>query len=317
MLGDMPLAKIKLVQGLSTPPAGEALVGVAATNVVASNADDTNVKRWDWSVLDAPDTSAVPLGLVQSGQNPTYTFLPDLAGAYMLELAVYDQIGRVARHRLAFLVPETNALLIPPWLGTDQSLNYGGQLKGWKTMVNAWLKYVLTLTGGVVDATGVVKGILRLGGDLAGNGGDATDPRVSGTTGDALGKMTNTAEAFETLTADQHLRDERFVLAATSGLADVLWSYAIPAGESIIIDAELAVKDTALGDTNVYRSTWRVKNQTGLITIAPLGTPTVDEDVAGGTFALVDNGGTLELQYTCPSVGWKGAGRATFDGVVA
>lgn len=317
MLPSMPLAKIKLVQGLSTPPPGEALVGVITTPVVASNADDTNVKRWDWEVLDVPDTSAVPTGLVQSGQNPIYTFVPDLAGSYMLELRTFDSIGRVARHRLAFIVPESNALLIPPWLGNDESLNYGGQLKGWKTILNPWLKYILTLTGGVVDATTVVKGIVRLQGDLAGLGTTADDPRVSGTTGDGTGKMANTAEVFETLTLDQHIRDERFVIDPTTGLADILWSYVIPAGESIILDAELAVKDTALGDTNIYRSTWRVKNQTGLITIAALGTPVVDEDTVGGTFALVDNLGTVELQYTCPVAGWKGAGRATFDGVVA
>lgn len=350
----MPIAKIKLVQGVTTPPAGEALVGVAATTVNCTNSDNTGVERFEWEMLDVPNTSTVPTGVLQAGKVPQLDFLPDIAGSYHVELRTYDATGRMARDRTTFIVPESNNLYIPPWLGDDQSLNYGGQTKGWKTLMTAWLKAIVAGGGGGFTPTGtgiphVVAGVysaaaslivnadvsagaaiagsklqaaaaanlgaIQLAGDLAGIGGTGAAPKVSGMTGDGSGKVTHAETFHEFLNANQRLRDERFEFPLT-GSVDTLWSLVIPSGETWVVDFELVAHVVGGGNSNVYRATRKVKNVAGTVTQSTIGTDVASEDLAG-TVDYTNNTTTIRLRYTKPTGTWRAVGRVTINGAVA
>jgi hypothetical protein len=145
------LAQIRISQGATDYPAGEAAVGLLTTPVFFISADNTGIAKFEWEVLDRPVGSSVQTGLVAVGATSQVSVIPDLVGAYLVELRVFDSAGRMKRDRTAFVVPETvgaGALIIPPWLGDDANLNFGGQTKGWATLMRAWLKYVTTISGG-------------------------------------------------------------------------------------------------------------------------------------------------------------------------
>lgn len=135
-------AKIKFVQGASTPPAGEALIGVLTTQVVASNGDNASVSQWEWEWVAVPTGSALVTGIIASGNVPTTSFVPDQRGTYVLKLRVYDRLGNIAEHILCFAVQETTGRLIPNFVANDNSLNFNGQLKGWHPYVEQYFKEV-------------------------------------------------------------------------------------------------------------------------------------------------------------------------------
>lgn len=141
------LAKIKFVQGGSTPPAGEALIGSLGVNVVASNGNNTNVEKWEWEWFATPTGSAIARGIIASGLVPTINFTPDTRGTYVLILRVYDRNGFVSQDMRCFAVLETSGRLIPNFGAEGNSLNFGGQPLGWHPYVEAYLKRVDLLGG--------------------------------------------------------------------------------------------------------------------------------------------------------------------------
>lgn len=140
----MPVsAKITFVQGLSTPPAGEALIGELTTPVTCSNDDNSNVALFEWEMVDRPPTSAVPLGIVAVGTVPTFQFVPDQRGGYLLHLTVTDLAGNRAEDFRVFQVPETTGHLIPPFSALAPALNFAGQLRGWAKPLEELLRFLL------------------------------------------------------------------------------------------------------------------------------------------------------------------------------
>jgi len=88
-------ALIQFSQGASTPPAGQALMGVTGTPVVVANGNDAGVAKWVFEVIDVPPGSAVPVGIVQSGTTPTWSFTPDLVDGYQIQLTTIDPTGQI------------------------------------------------------------------------------------------------------------------------------------------------------------------------------------------------------------------------------
>jgi len=145
----MATANIRFSQGMANPPAGEALLGVVAVPVTASNENNSGVTVWRWSIISVPSASAVPIGIQST--TPTLTFTPDVVGGYLVELVIRDSTNRVQRTRLAVVIPEVNSgLFIPPFEADSRSLTVAGQLKGWAALsfMEGWLKALDTLIGG-------------------------------------------------------------------------------------------------------------------------------------------------------------------------
>lgn len=141
-------AKIKFVQGMSDPPAGEALIGVAAVEVVVTNQNNSNVETYEWEMVDAPPGSSVSTGIMASGGVSTVSFTPDLPGGYILRLTVLDLAGNKATDFRVFQIVEASGYLIPPFTATANALNFSGQTRGWAKYLEEMLRYLLLGGGG-------------------------------------------------------------------------------------------------------------------------------------------------------------------------
>jgi len=142
-------AAIRFVQGATDGGPGRALIGVAGTIVQASNANDTpDVVSWTWEWIDVAHGSALPIGVVQDGAIPIYSFTPDVQDSYLLHLTVKDRFGNVAEDFRAFTVLRASGRYVPPYRGTNASMNYGGSATGWSVSMYAWLNFLDGLGGG-------------------------------------------------------------------------------------------------------------------------------------------------------------------------
>ena len=144
-------AKIKLTQGATTDIAGNAVFGITGASVVASNDNNTNVKRWTWFLTDVPPGSALVVGTDgtggtpfapnQDGSSPTFSFTPDVRGGYAVKLIVWDEDGKVtATHSITFGVKEESNRFIPPFRAVASMLKFAGQLRGWAPYLEEWLR---------------------------------------------------------------------------------------------------------------------------------------------------------------------------------
>jgi hypothetical protein len=145
-------ALIKFVQGLNVGTAGVALIGELGTNVTASNAVDNDVTRWKWTCIDAPDDSAMSPGVLSDGAASTYTFAADARGGFHIELEVFPASGASKTHRLTFQVPELSGRLVPAFDAEATELNFSGTTRGWRKIMDAWLRH-LDGQAGLVNAT--------------------------------------------------------------------------------------------------------------------------------------------------------------------
>lgn len=152
-------ALIKFVQGASTPPAGEALIGVLTTPVTCSNGDNSNVANFEWEMIDRPPGSVVPLGIVAVGLVPTFMFIPDVRGGYHLHLTTMDLAGNQAEDFRVFQVPEVSGHVIPPLDAVQAALNFGAQSRGWAKYLEDLLRFVLGRVVSVVGPTTYVVGV--------------------------------------------------------------------------------------------------------------------------------------------------------------
>ena len=148
-------AAIKFTQGFTTAAPGIALLGATGTQVSVNNGDDANVISWSWEILSVPTGSAVGTGVIQEGPISTFQFTPDLTGCYLVRLTVQDAFDNFARDTRTFGVLETSGRLIPPFGGTDSSMNFGGQTLGWAAYVDEYLKHVDAGGGGSGTVTNV------------------------------------------------------------------------------------------------------------------------------------------------------------------
>jgi hypothetical protein len=144
-------ASIAFTQGAQVGAPGVAIIGVDGTVVTVSNGSNVNVATWTFTMVDVPTTSALPTGVVQTGSSPTYTFTPDTSGGFLLLLTVFDTFGNFAQDYRTFQVPELSGRIIPPFKGTDQSLNFiisaVQNLRGWAPFQDAYDREVDFLAG--------------------------------------------------------------------------------------------------------------------------------------------------------------------------
>jgi len=150
----------KFVQGATTGTPGQALFGVAGTPVQTSNgaASPGPVSEWTFTVVGAPSTSAVPVGVAQGpGPVTTWSFTPDVPGCFLIGVTVEDAFGNTASDARCFGVKTASGRLIPCFLGDNNSMNFGGQPTGWDVYMEAWLQALETL----IDNEGAPAGILR------------------------------------------------------------------------------------------------------------------------------------------------------------
>lgn len=137
-------ANIKFVQGVLTPPAGQALIGVAGVPVTASNEDSSNVETMTWDVVDVPPTSAVATGIAHFGAPQDFIFNPDQPGGYFIHLTVTDLAGNRADSYLVFQIAEPSGYVIPPFMATAPTLNFSGQTRGWAKYIEELLRFLLS-----------------------------------------------------------------------------------------------------------------------------------------------------------------------------
>lgn len=136
--------------GPGTP--GEAFEGTLAGGLVTvTNDDNTDVASWRLTMCDVPPGSAVPTGVMATGNNntPTANFTPDVAGSYRVMLEVFESVGLAGTKNTDirnFGIRNARGIIIPPYqklpdplplLGSSQpgekpdEQNYGGQARGW------------------------------------------------------------------------------------------------------------------------------------------------------------------------------------------
>jgi hypothetical protein len=153
-------AQINFTQGSSTGGPGVALLGVTGTAVIVSNGDDSGIVNYSFTVVDVGVGSEVTQGSVQSGSAPTYSFMPDVSGCYVLQLETQDNLGNVYQDVRVFGIPEVSGRLIPSYLATDGSMNFQTPTvnsKGWSPYLQAYLKKVDDIAPQVPPAVDVTK----------------------------------------------------------------------------------------------------------------------------------------------------------------
>lgn len=132
-------AQIQFVQGLNTPPGGQALAGVTGVLVTASHSGGGIITSYVWTIVDVPPGSVVPTGLISTSSS--FTFTPDLPGGYLVQLVTTDNMTITTSDLRAVLVAEDTLYgrYIPPYDAPGDALNIGGQARGWATFMEDYL----------------------------------------------------------------------------------------------------------------------------------------------------------------------------------
>jgi len=159
---------IKFTQGVTVGTPNVALMGVLTTSVTAQANTADGSKRWVFSWIDAPPTSAITRAqaVQDSGSVSALTFSPDVAGCYCLQLDSYDANGARATVYLCFGVLNAHGRLpsfpamVPfagfPEITAYQCMNFSGGTRGYAPYVEAY--------NAAVDAGGAGGNALQLQG---------------------------------------------------------------------------------------------------------------------------------------------------------
>lgn len=129
-----------------------------AHSVVAANGDNTNVVEWTFDMTDVPPGSAVPSGIVQDGNVPTYTFLPDKPGGYRLTITLKDNAGNLAQDTRVFQVAEPSGRIVPPFSAKGSELNFtlpgagSANTRGWAALQELYDRQVDATQGSATSA---------------------------------------------------------------------------------------------------------------------------------------------------------------------
>lgn len=294
-------------------------VAVTPGNTIIIKLDTpAGVGPWEiecYSTDELSSKSAVNASLIIDQAAKTATFTAPVTGrAYLFRSRVQNGLnnGKEDPSYSSFFKVFTATAGAGLEVGAVGEQTEGDPTFGWLSVQNALIRN----GGAVSDAGSGNKGVIQLAADLAGNGGTAAAPRVSGMTGDAGGKVTHAETYHELLTANHRLRDERFALNPLTAGPDLLWSMTIPTGESWVVDYELVAHVIGGGSTNLYRATRKIKNVGGALTVTTIGTDVSSEDLAG-TIDYTTTGTTVRLRYTRPAASWAAVGRVTINGAVA
>jgi hypothetical protein len=133
-------AKIKFKQGVTIGTPGEALFGVAASEVEVANDNNTDVSNYTFELLDVPSGSALTTGVKQAGGASVYKFTPDVPGGYLFRLTVTDASGQSSVDIRCFGIKEASGKFMPPFGAKASALNFAGQARGWAKYIEEWLR---------------------------------------------------------------------------------------------------------------------------------------------------------------------------------
>jgi len=145
-------ALIQFTQGATITPAGEAMVGQAAVQVVCANDNDAGVASHAWSLTSVPIGSALSAGPL--GTTPTVGFTPDIPGSYLVSCVVTGANATdTATDRRVFSIVNSMGWIIPAFRGNADAHNFGGQARGWAgtatyEMLDSLFGYITTMLSG-------------------------------------------------------------------------------------------------------------------------------------------------------------------------
>lgn len=148
----MATAAIKFTQGVNVGTPGVAMFGVTGQSVLVENG--VAAVNYKFEVIDVPPGSAVPIGTVQDGSTPSWSFLPDVPGGYQIQITVKDSSGLTAIDQRSFGVKEASGRYIPAFKARGLANNFLNQLRGWAPYLEKWLRFIDGIAPLVVATTG-------------------------------------------------------------------------------------------------------------------------------------------------------------------
>ncbi len=152
-------AQIKFTQGSTTDDAGISVIGVADEEVVVSNGNNDGISFWEWTLLDAPPTSTLDIGVFATGSAAqTAAFTPDVTGCYRVQLFVRAQDGKTSTQVRNFAVPNDRGWIIPSFQSGKDELNFGGDTRGWAGLLTDILNDINTGGSSLGTAGGQLSG---------------------------------------------------------------------------------------------------------------------------------------------------------------
>lgn len=157
--------KIQFAQGMNVGNIGEALVGLTGSDVVASdgNASPGSTSHYRWSWIDVPTLSAFPLGFITEGPVSSISFTPDVEGDYHLMVEAFGTTGFKTVDRRVFRVELASSRALPAFDAEADALNFGGQTRGWKPDMEAWLLYLENLVSPGMSSQGAQDELQKAG----------------------------------------------------------------------------------------------------------------------------------------------------------
>lgn len=131
-------------------------MGSTGATVVASdgNAAPGTVTHYRWTWIDVPSLSAFPLGLITEGPVSNISFVPDVEGDYHLMVEAFGVTGFKTIDRRVFRVELASTRALPAFDAEADALNFGGQSRGWKPDMEAWLLYLEALVSPGMSSAG-------------------------------------------------------------------------------------------------------------------------------------------------------------------
>lgn len=131
----------------------------------------TSHYRWTW--IDVPTLSAFPLGFITEGPVDNISFVPDVEGDYHLMVESFGTTGFKTVDRRVFRVELASLRALPAFDAEADALNFGGQTRGWKPDMEAWLLYIENLVSPGMSSSGANQTV-QTAGAIAGTFAGAT-----------------------------------------------------------------------------------------------------------------------------------------------
>ncbi len=322
-----PIPIITLYQGAGPGTPGVALVGTVGAGVVhcVANTPPT-ANRWRWSWIGGPPGSSIvrAQGVQDSKTLTTYSFTPDVAGGYLLQLDEFDANGAVGTAYLMFAVLNSGTRLphIPPMLAFPgfpvpdpfTCMNFVGHQAGWSDFMEQY--FAAIDVGGSANATSLQGRALAATAPTDGqavvwnNGGTTWTPGFASKLGIGVGLAPDIVLTYSVVSwgaADANpIFNQRDALVTADAAVHVLATYAIPDVATTGLDVKVEAF-TAAGGASIWNlSIGYVRNGAGPVV---LGT-TTSADPRGSNggaplaatptpvFAIVGNTVTLSVQNT-------------------
>lgn len=219
-------ALIQFTQGATVTPAGRAMVGSVGAAVSCVNDDDTGVISWTWTMESVPIGSALPTGVIGTGN--VVGFVPDIHGSYLVSLRVQGTLSTdVSTDYRVFAIVNEMGWIIPAFHGRADAHNFGGQLRGWAgtatyQMLDEMFLYITDMLKGADEN------------DVLTYSGGVWGPKPGG--GSGTGTFTGNIRTVTGPTTDEPVVATDGIIECDTSLGSIsfLLSNALPDGQVVI-----------------------------------------------------------------------------------